>query len=77
VGGTFSSWVFALRTMVTAPAVARTIPVKSLSRNASWKTSGAMTALHRIATVPNGATILAGANPSTVSPRSQSLEAST
>jgi hypothetical protein len=66
-GGTFSSWVLALRTIVTAPAVARTMPVKSLRRKASWNTTGAMTALQRIAIVPNGATILAGANPSAVS----------
>lgn len=50
---------------MTAPMVEKTIPVKSRRRNVSRKTKGAIKALHKIATVPNGATIDAGANPST------------
>lgn len=42
------------------------MPAKSRRRNVSWKTSGAINALHRMATVPNGATIDAGANPSRI-----------
>jgi hypothetical protein len=64
LGCTFSSCGLAERTIVTAPMVEKTMPVKSRRRKVSWKTSGAIKALHKMATVPNGATIDAGANPS-------------
>ena len=62
-GSSLVSWVFALRTTVTAPAIAMMTPQKSRFRKTSLKSKGAMTQFEINATTPSGLTMDAGAKP--------------